>query len=80
MYYASIILFYVSLILSGIFLLQMMWSRLEGAWRGWMAQRRVNRLQRRLVEEGDELDLCSICHAEYAASEEVSPCLAFSSI
>ena len=49
----------------------MMWSRLERAWRGWRSRRRRSRLQRRLVEEGEELDVCSICHAEYAAGEEV---------
>ena len=35
------------------------------------ARRRMSRLQRRLVEEGEELDVCSICYAEYAAGEEV---------
>ena len=48
------------------------WSRLEGTWRGWMASRRLNSLQRRIVEEGEELDVCSICHAEYDVGEEVS--------
>ena len=71
MYFASTILFSVSTILAGLILLQMMWSRLERAWRGWRARRRRSRLQRRLVEEGEELDVCSICHAEYAAGEEV---------
>ena len=78
MYYVSIILFYVSFLLAGLFLLQMTWSRLEGAWRGWRAQRRLNGLQRRLVDEGEELDLCSICHAEYAAGDEVSRQFEFS--
>ena len=49
-----------------------MWSRLEGAWKGWRARRRLNDMQRRLVDEVEELDVCSICHAEYAAGEEVS--------
>ena len=72
MYYVSIILFYVSFLLAGLFLLQMTWSKLEGAWRGWRAQGRVKGVQRRLVDEGEELDLCSICHAEYAAGDEGS--------
>ena len=58
----------------GLHLLKMVWSRLEGAWRGWRAKLvtwRRNRLQRRFVEEGEEIDFCSICHAEYAAGEEV---------
>ena len=39
----------------------------------WIAERRFNRLQRRLVDEGEELeDVCNICQAEYAAGEEVS--------
>ena len=67
------IIIYVSFTLAGFFLLQMTWSRLEGAWRTWRAQRRMDGLQRRLVEEEEELDLCSICHAEYAAGDEVSP-------
>ena len=71
MYFASTILFSVSTILAGLILLQMMWSRLERAWRGWRSRRRRSRLKRRLVEEGEELDVCSICHAEYAAGEEV---------
>ena len=29
-------------------------------------------MQRRLVDEVEELDVCSICHAEYAAGEEVA--------
>ena len=37
-----------------------------------MASRRLNSLQRRIVEEGEELDVCSICHAEYDVGEEVS--------
>ena len=71
MYFASTILFSVCFILAGLILLQMMWSRLERAWRGWRSRRRRSRLQRRLVEEGEELDVCSICYAEYAAGEEV---------
>ena len=57
---------------AGLLLLEMVWSRLEGAWNDWMAWRRLNGLQRRLVDKGEELDVCSICHAEYAAGEEVS--------
>ena len=71
MYYVSTTLFYVNFILAGLVLLQMMWSRLEGAWRGWRAQRRLDGLQRRLVDEREELDVCSICHAEYTAGDEV---------
>ena len=55
----------------GLCLLPVVWSRLEGAWRAKMATWRRNRLQRRFVEEGEEIDPCSICHAEYAAGEEV---------
>ena len=41
--------------------------------KSWIAERRFNRLQRRLVDEGEELeDVCNICQAEYAAGEEVS--------
>ena len=60
-------------ILAGFFMLKITWNRLDGAWRSWRAQRRLNGLQRRLVEEEEELDPCSICHAEYAAGDEVSP-------
>ena len=40
--------------------------------KSWIAARGFNGLQRRLVDEGEELDVCSICQAEYAAGEEVS--------
>ena len=72
-YYFCVIIFYVSFTLAGFFLLQMTWRRMEGAWRSWMAQRRMDGLQRRLVEEEEELDVCSICLAEYAGGDEVSP-------
>ena len=66
--------FYVSITLAGCFLLKKTWSRLGGAWRGWRTQRGLKGLQRRLVEEEEELDdVCSICHADYAAGDEVSP-------
>ena len=48
-------------------------SVLGRTWIAWIAERRFNRLQRRLVDEGEELeDVCNICQAEYAAGEEVS--------
>ena len=63
---------FINCIHGGLILLQWVWSRLEGAWKGWRARRRLNEMQRRLVDEVEELDVCSICHAEYAAGEEVS--------
>ena len=68
MYYSD----HVFCFLICFFLLKKVWSRLEGTWRGWMASRRLNSLQRRIVDEGEELDVCSICHAEYDVGEEVS--------
>ena len=69
---------YICGTLAGLTLLQMVWSRLEGAWKGWRARRRLNEMQRRLVDEVEELDVCSICHAEYAAGDEVSRQFEFS--
>ena len=44
-YYLSTTFLYIvynSGILAGLTLLQIVWSRVEGAWRGWRAQRRLN--------------------------------------
>ena len=72
MYYFATAYLYICGTLAGLFLLQMVWSRLEGAWKGWRARRRLNDMQSRLVDEVEELDVCNICFAEYAAGEEVS--------
>ena len=74
MHYRFTLVYSANAIIIGLHLLKLMWSRLEGAWRGWRAKLATwwrNRLQRRFLEEGEEIDFCSICHAEYAAGEEV---------
>ena len=72
MFYLANTVLFINCILGGLILLQWVWSRLESSWKGWMAQRRLNGLQRRLVDKGEELDVCSICNAKHAAVDEVS--------